>query len=513
MPRFLRKALDHPSIFTGAFVLVGVVNAGLYLSILPDRLTNPKLGQDAGDFLSALLTGGIPHPTGYPTYMILGRLFQLLPCGTPVWKAGLFSALCMAAASGLVAAWAGLFWKRITSRLAATVAGVVSGLTFGTAPLVFSHAVIVEVHGLQMLLVVSTLGWLTLNLLPNQITDPHWVVYLLAGVVGIGFGNHITLILLLPLFVPVIWRALREPVARKPILIQFVLIASGLSIYLYLPLAASRFPPINWGNPQTVEGFWWMISGAPYQGFLANPSISLIGERIRSLMAIALEQFGWVGLGLGILGATQFPSGERRMGLILLYIVSVYCAFSILYASDDSVTYLLPAILAYALWIGAGIVVVSRLIWHKFAWGQLIILGLGASLLLRTPNIRAQVDPRGESQSADFAEKLLVEAPQDALIVTSAAEDTFPIWYYHFGLGKRPDLRIIVLSLTQFAWYQQGMVRTYPDLIYPGLNAVDPNNVDWGEQIPFLNPERAVCYSRVTSGPKSELKFDCTFKK
>lgn len=513
MQRFLMNVLNHRSLFAGVFGLVGLVNAGLYLSILPDRLTNPKLGMDAGDFLSALLTGGIPHPTGYPTYMILGRLFQLAPFGSPVWKAGLFSALCMAVASGLLAAWAGLFWNRIILRPAAAIAGIVSGLAFGTAPLIFSHAVIVEVQGLQMLLLVNTLGWLTLNLFPTRIATPHWVVYLLACMVGIGFGNHITLILLLPLFVPVIWRAFRDPVARKPILIQFALIGSGLSVYLYLPLSASQFPAINWGNPQTVAGFWWMISGAPYQGFLANPSLTLIGERARSLMTIALEQFGWVGVGMGIWGAIRFPSGERRMASILLYILSAYCAFSILYASDDSVTYLLPALLVYALWIGAGVVVVWGRRWHRVAWGQIIILGLSASLLLRIPNIRAQVDPRGEIQAADFVEKLLIEAPKDALIVTSATEDTFPIWYYHFGLGKRPDLRVIVLSLTQFTWYQQVLVRTYPDLAYPPLDTVDPNAVIWGEQVQALNPERTMCYSTIISGSKSELKFNCTFRK
>jgi hypothetical protein len=536
----------------GVFALVGLINAALYLSILPDRLTNPKLGLDAGDFLSALLTGGIPHPTGYPTYMILGRLFQLLPFGSPVWKAGLFSALCMAAASGLIAAWAGLFWDRITAHPAALAAGGMSGLAFGTAPLVFSHAVIVEVQGLQMLLLVCTLGWLTLNLFPTRIAAPRWVAYLLASVVGVSFGNHITLVLLLPLFVPIIWRAFRDPVARKPILIQLGLIGSGLWVYLYLPLAARQFPAINWGNPQTIAGFWWMISGTPYQGFLANPSLALIGERMRSLITIAIEQFGWLGLGMGIWGAVRFPSGERRMAWVLLYILSIYCAFSVLYASNDSVAYLLPALLMYALWIGAGVIAVWgranifhgrgapvyatgvdtqvypygwrhmmaihgthvwSQCWQKLPWGPIIILGLGTSLLLRIPGVRAQVDPRAETQAADFAERLFKEAPQNALIITSASEDTFPVWYDHFGLGKRPDLRVIVLSLTQFTWYQQTLVRTYPDLSYPPLDAVDPKDVGWGEQIQILNPERPVCYSTMIPEAKFELRFECALKK
>ena len=46
-----------------------------------------------------------------------------------------------------------------------------------------------------------------------------------------------------------------------------------------------------------------------------------------------------------------------------------------------------------------------------------------------------------------------------------------------------PDLRIVVLSLTQFVWYQQTLVHTYPDLNFPTVYTQDLPNADWGQQI------------------------------
>ena len=63
----------------------------LYLTVLPGDYTDANNSADGGDLLSAILIKGIPHPTGYPTYLILGKLFQLFPFGTPYTKGALLS--------------------------------------------------------------------------------------------------------------------------------------------------------------------------------------------------------------------------------------------------------------------------------------------------------------------------------------------------------------------------------------------------------------------------------------
>ena len=77
----------------------------LYLTVLPDHLVTINNGGDGGDLLSAMLTHGIPHPTGYPTYMVLGQLFLRIPISTLYFRAALLSALSSACAAGLLFLW------------------------------------------------------------------------------------------------------------------------------------------------------------------------------------------------------------------------------------------------------------------------------------------------------------------------------------------------------------------------------------------------------------------------
>src|SRR4029453_18109906 len=59
-------------------------------------------GADGGDLITAAATGGIPHPTGYPLYVLLARFFQLLPVGTLAFRTNLMSALLTALSAGLI---------------------------------------------------------------------------------------------------------------------------------------------------------------------------------------------------------------------------------------------------------------------------------------------------------------------------------------------------------------------------------------------------------------------------
>ena len=44
----------------------------------------------------------------------------------------------------------------------------------------------------------------------------------------------------------------------------------GALFYVRIPLAAANGPPpINWGYADQWEGFWWLVSGAAYRGYLS----------------------------------------------------------------------------------------------------------------------------------------------------------------------------------------------------------------------------------------------------
>ncbi len=81
---------------------VALAAFALYVSGVASTLT---YGGDCGELIAASYRLGIAHPTGYPLYCLLGRVFaSLLPLGEVAWRYNVLSALFGAAAIGLVTA-------------------------------------------------------------------------------------------------------------------------------------------------------------------------------------------------------------------------------------------------------------------------------------------------------------------------------------------------------------------------------------------------------------------------
>jgi hypothetical protein len=116
-----------------------------------------------------------------------------------------------------------------------------------------------------------------------------------------------------------------------------------------------------------------------------------------------------------------------------------------------------------------------------------------------------EMNPRAHPDAGAYAARALREAPPGAILLTTSDLDTFPLWYLHFGLRQRPDVRVIVLPLTQFPWYRDTIRHSYNDLILP---ADDLNN-QWGQQLPGLNPLRPVCRTRVEFETPPTILFHC----
>jgi len=98
----LRAFSDEPPAWARlAPFLAFLLLLALYLATLCPSVG----GGDSGELTAAALTGGVPHPSGYPLFALLARFFAALPLGhSPAWRVNLLSAVPMAAAAGLVCA-------------------------------------------------------------------------------------------------------------------------------------------------------------------------------------------------------------------------------------------------------------------------------------------------------------------------------------------------------------------------------------------------------------------------
>ncbi len=290
----------------------------------------PNVGLlDSGEFLTAAVHVGVPHPTGYPLWTIGANLFQLLPIGNGAWEVNLFSGFCSALAVGIVGLILcnSLRWAGVRDRIAQILSlGWATALAFSVS--MWSQAVIAEVYGLHVLVVM-----LYLWVLYRWVREPAWTNGLAwsAFFFALGMSNHHLMIALapLPLLVMllrrrdllaegllylslaaalvywgfgsissepatvhssvrflysvgvglVIWLAIKRRLTHwRTGLLVLLGVLLGLSPYSYMPLASQTNPPMNWGFASTKEGFFYSVNRSQYSGKLSDQLLKTVGK-------------------------------------------------------------------------------------------------------------------------------------------------------------------------------------------------------------------------------------------
>jgi Tfp pilus assembly protein PilF len=290
----------------------------------------PNVGLlDSGEFLTAAVHVGVPHPTGYPLWTIGAHMFKLLPFGNGAWEVNLFSGFCSAIAVGIVGLILcnSLRWAGVRDSLALILAvGWAASFAFSVS--MWSQAVIAEVYGLHVLVVM-----LYLWVLYRWVRNPAWTNGLAwsAFFFALGMSNHHLMIALAPLPIVVmllvrrdllgegllylsvaealvywgfgsisgeqptwhssvrllycvgaglvLWLLLKRKLThwRTGVLVLLG-VTVGLSPYAYMPLSSQTNPPMNWGFTSTKEGFFYSINRSQYSGKLSDQLLKTVGR-------------------------------------------------------------------------------------------------------------------------------------------------------------------------------------------------------------------------------------------
>jgi hypothetical protein len=493
--------------------LVGLLPGILTLAVLlpiygltqAPGLTWANYGMDGGDLFAAAATLGVPHPTGYPTYVLLARGLLAIPLGDPARRLIWLSSLGIALAAGLMATLA----ARASGKggFAGALRGTAVGLAFGLAPIPWSQALVIEVHGLQALFVASALAlWAGWEGAEVRRAGP---LVALGGLCGLALGNHITFGLLLPALAFAYWRTAAMEVRGRWAVGPILAFGLGLGVYAYLPLAARGHPPINWGDPSTWAGFRWVVTGGPYRGLAFGLPLAEIPRRIAAWADLLVGQFGLLGVAAGLVGLVYGRSRLPWLDRISYWMVPVFSLFALGYNTADSFDYLIPAYLGFAWWIALGLRAVAEQL-ARFGPRRAALLAsalLLAEVGLRVPARWRGVDASGDQAAQEFVARILAEAPPQALVITEGTEDSFALWYARYGRGWRPDLRVVVAPLAQYEWYREGLRHTYPALAFPDSYSGDPRG--WVDRLLGRNPG-PVCRTHLNEArSEARVSFRC----
>ena len=444
-------------------ILICLFLSGLYLHTLAPGLTWAFDGADGGDLVTAAATGGVPHPSGYPTYLLIADLFLKLPVGSLAYRTNLFSGVCTVVTALMI-------YKIMRSLDQTIFSASVASLVFGTFPLVWSQAIITEVYALNALFVTILLYFYIMRV-SHPVSDYIWGI-----VAGLGLGNHLTILFMLPLmFVnktqPVevqVNRALRKQSTFSYIRImarRLTGLGLGLSVYFLIPIRAAAKAPINWGNAINWDGLIWLVTGKMYWGRLNDLNSNYLKTGIRAWSHFLVGQLGIYGILLVfIVLAVLFK--RSRVYLASAWLVLAYSIFSILYYSPDSYVYLIPALISISIWMGLG----SGWVVEKIPTGSSYFKPLAEFCILAFIFVHAILEISHMNLSTDhvaeqYAQVILKSAPAKDIIFTEGDESTFALWYFHYSYHLRPDIVIVSNDLLDQPWYHAILNYTDPDLI------------------------------------------------
>ncbi len=142
-------------------VLIGLAAfLGYYSTLAPTVLDG-----DAALFQYAPAVLGVTYPTGYPTYLLLGFVWQaLVPLGSVAYRMNLFSAVCAALALTIL-------YPTARRLLESRVAALCSVVIFATLPTFWRWATEAKIYTLHILL-LSACCWCSAHLNSSRNRTP-----------------------------------------------------------------------------------------------------------------------------------------------------------------------------------------------------------------------------------------------------------------------------------------------------------------------------------------------------
>ena len=424
---------------------------------------------DTAEFQTVPPILGTAHPTGYPTYVLLGWIasFVLTPFGDAAFRMNLLSAIFVGVAAGLT-----VDLVRLLTRSVAL--GVVAGFGLAATPIVWAIGTHADPHALHLAFVAAIL-WLLVRWEQARTANPddssradRWLVAA-AVATGLSVGNHsLTLLLAIPIALYVL---VVEP--RIVLRWRFVLVCAAavllpaVLVYLELPLRGGLIPavraPLVYGTPDTWDGFKYVALGEQFRGGISDP-FGELPRKVADLADLTVRQLGplafLVAIGF-LVAAIRQPPYALLTGSALI----ITCFFNAAYINAEIERYYLgPALIAWT-WLAilarAGVDLIASALGEGEAAPSTAVDGDGeavparrrrvqpiriaalafACFLLIAPtaagfDLRARdVDRTSDTAAEEWIDAVLFEVEPDAVIVSWWSYST-PLWYAQLIEGR-----------------------------------------------------------------------------
>ena len=472
---------------------------------------------DSGELIVAAYGLGVAHPPGFPLWVMLAHLASLVPVGSVAVRINFSSAVFAALACGMLTLvvielfvtasyFAASRRKNKGARHGRTIKSasvdgfsmfapaVGAGLLMAFSRTLWAYATITEVYALNALLILLVfflvVRWRRgiiekrADLSAASATDDRWI-YVAAFVFGLAMGvHHVTVALTLPAIAVLVYRTvgLKFFASRRLLYAALISIGALILVYSYLPWAASHSPPMNWGNPRSLQEIWWHITGRQYRVFFSF-SPAAMGTQFVEFCRMIFREFGFawlpVALFLAVAGFASAYKRDRTVFWFLLLIVLADLAYALSYEiAEDKDAYYLPAFISIAIATGLGIRwLIQRAasrplpIWRLYmAAATAIIL---ASATAFGSNWRFN-NRRHYFIAEDYVENLFSTIAPNGLVLTQDWQVASPTFCVQEIEQRRSDVKVVDINLLRRSWYFDYLKHAHSGMMERSREKIDP---------------------------------------
>jgi tetratricopeptide (TPR) repeat protein len=319
---------------------------------------------------------------------------------------------------------------------------------------------------------------------PLAPSPPHSSLYAAAFLFGLALGvHHVSVGLMLPAFAALVFAT--EDIgffrSRRFIYAALFSFAGLFVVYAYLPLAASRSPIMNWGDPRTFERLWWQVTGKQYQVFFSY-SVGTMASQFVGFIKLGAREFGpwWLPAGpaLTIAGLVAVFRRDKAVFWFLALVIAADLAYSLGYdIAEDKDAYYLPALIAMTIAAGFGAEwfinkVISARVPSKAS------RSVAAALVLLVPIAALAGNWSYDNRSRyfiaqDYVENILSTIEPGGMLLTPDWQVYSPILYFQEIEHRREDAVVIDINQLRRSWYFDYLRRAYPATIEQASDQVE----------------------------------------